>query len=400
MRAQHDSVPHLAPKSEVITLDLSARTSSMASIREDYYNDSHLPITVVNRNGTRAVIPPGQRGGVLDGGRFVIQQIQEFHRPVILDNADLSNDYGTQTSELSKQIIQALGVVRHNQGFFGSVSQHRVILSHTLDVVEISRRGGAVYVPELDLLISTRVLDQVPPHPYSLLGIRQKVSKDRTLQSEDHFHYQVRIVDRAQIFSHRWININGTAFRIPSVEVSDDPDGVYLSTARADPVDPRRTKVVTEYYPFDKVHDHLTLYQTQNEAATLGDPQSAYKRELEAEKHRNTMEAERLRLEKLKSDLEHSTRMRELEKEREEAKARLMRQEDALKDKEARLQFMEAEFKVREEQLKRDQFYSKHAEERKSLNRKIFLETMKFLGAAAIGAATVYKTIQKLSEKK
>lgn len=366
----------------------------MAVFKETIFNNLRDAVTVVNRKGVRAKIP-GTRA-VMNGALTILEE-QEFQFAVNLDTTELLNDCGLHTSELAKQIIETLGLQQRPR-LMGTALPYRASIAHTITSEDLRRCGGTLYIPTLDLLISLNEPEHTPAHPFMLTTQREQlVVRDPLLSHTSGLHYHIRIVDRAGVFGERYVNLNGTVFRVPVVTEGSYQDGVYvISTHPYNGVGnipyPR-----PDYYPFELAEKELSLYRTQVEAATLGDPQSAYKRELDAQKHKNQIESEALRQQRVQQDHEAEMLRRKHEREREEAKARLAEREEKIKEREAILDAMEREARIKEEQMKRDTLFAKEQFERSSHQRKVHLEIMKYVPSLIAGAYLTYKTIVKLN---
>lgn len=378
------SLPHHVPKTVVLTtMDSNKLSDNSVSLKESYHNGLNVPVTIVLRSGQRIQVPP-TRGG---SGEFCVVQIQEYQNSVILDNTELSDDSGTKTSKLAEEIIAALGLLQTPSGF-GPVMGRRVALKFSLSHQELVSQGGSIYAPSLDIVVSLKGYASAPIHPFSMLGMRKHLTTvDPMFDHSNGLHYQVRIVDRTGQFGTRWINLNGQVFQVPVITDGSYQDGVYvISTHPGESVSPFQY-ARADYYQFADLTDAiLPLYRNAGDAATLGDPQSAYKRTLEEAKLANALTAESLKNERNKLDLEHAQRMREFEKDREASKAKLLSREE--------------ELTVLEAELKKQALIQKEQAEKESTYRKAVLEVVKYGPAVAVGLAALWKTIEKIREKK
>lgn len=351
-------------------------SESSATIKESYHNGMRVPVTVVLRSGQRIQTPP-TRGG---SGDFCVVQIQEYQSNVNLDNSELSDDSGTKTTKPSEDLISALGVVYNPSGFNNS-PHRRASLKFTVTHAELAAKGGSVYVPALDIVISLKGVASAPVHPYSLLGLRkQLITVDPMFDHTNGLHYQVKIVDRTGEFGSRWMNINGQVFQVPVVTAGAYQDGVYITSTHpgesTSPFDYARA----DYYQFRELKDDiLPLYRTPGDAATLGDPQSAYKRSLDEAKLQTAMAAEVLKSDRNRMELEHARMLRDFETQR---AAR------------------EEELRELEDRLKKEALIQKENAEKESMYRKAVIEAIKYGPAVAVGLAALWKTIEKIREKK
>ena len=396
MRRKNHPLAYFTPKTSVPTVDRTPFEFPVVTQKESYFNGTRQPIVIVSRAGIRSLLP-SVRGG---DGKFRVVQEKEFQNSVILDNTDLSSDCGMQTSELSKRIIEALGIIRNPVPLRAALEQ-RVQLEHELTLADLQANNGSVYIPELDIVVSTLAIEHVPSHPYSRVGMRNRiVTEDPMFSYINGLHYQIRIVDRAGVFGLRYVNLNGEVFKVPVIVEGDYHDGVYVISTHPSDVGHDFNYARADYFRFEEIPEHVAMYQTAAEAASLGDPHALMKRDLDREKHNNSMEEARLRSERQQQDHLHAARTRELEAEREKAKHRLLEMEEKLQERDAILKDQEREFKIRKEALDRDSLFAKHQTEMQGMNRKALLETLKFGPAVVVGVFAIYKAVQKIREKK
>jgi hypothetical protein len=390
MRGPSPTVAHYVPKTHLHTGDALGLGAPSAAFKQTIINTLRVPVTMVSRRGIRAKYP-GSRASM--GGALVVLEEQEFQYSVNLDTSDLLSDYGQSTSDLSKQIIETLGLEQRPR-LLSPGLPHRVSICHTITLEDFHRNGGSLYVPSLDMVFSLRELEHAPPHPYASTTMRDRiVEQDAMLTHTAGLHYHIRIMDRARQFGERYINLNGAVYQVPVVTEGDYQDGIYVISTHPYQSGSEFPYPRADYYQFEGAEELLHLYRTSIDAATLGDPQSAYKRQLEVEKHNNQVEAEALRQQRARQEHEFEMVKHSYEQERAAAKAEHARREEILAA-------MERDSRIREEGLKRDTLFAKEQFERESMRRKLHLELLKYGPAVVTGTYLIYKAIVKLQAKK
>jgi hypothetical protein len=310
------------------------------------------------------------------------------------------NDQGLKTSKEATAIEQAL---YREEVRIGRGRREVATVDYVLNKQDFDRNGGSVYLTNLDLTVSTLNQNYVPKHPYSLVGQRLRlIDGNMALKGGVGLAYEIRIVDRNNRFGDRFINIAGTVYRIVASPDAELQDGVYLTSNipanGTNDVDMPRSL----YYSFEEAVKELRLYNTYNEAKTLGDPDAERDRELKDWAHRLKSEEHLQRQEKLRRESEADSSKRELEREREavrilqqgyEERARL--HEAAMRERGHNLDRQEHEFKLKELELRKENLHLKEALERKSQNRKDLAETVKYLPLVITGLGAVWAVIQK-----
>ncbi len=396
MRDNEQSITHFVPKSDLVMGDTGVTGMPQARTGLSFYNGLRIPVTIVDRQGIRSKLMMNR--GCFNNALIILQE-QEYSGTVFLDITDLSDDCGATQSILAKQISEVLATF--TQRPLLSFPARRVTIKHTILAEDLQRNGGSVYVPGLDIVISTRDPEFAPLHPFSMVAMRaQLVNADPGLNYRNGLHYQIRIVDRAGAFGGRYINLNGEVFSIPVVDAGNYQDGVYVVSTHPYSTEATFNYARADYYTFEEATKQLSLYLTPVEAATLGDPQSAYKRELEQTKHDLALQEFEFKRKRNREENELETLKRNFEREREEAKRKQAEREEAIRQREEYLEALEREAKIRVEELKRESMVLKDKYENDSMRRKAHMELLKYGPSIVVAGWGIYKAIQKLREKK
>lgn len=384
MRSEKQRAANFVPSQILSGGDLTKYGKAQCELGFEFYNGLAEEITVVSRTGVQLIVPP------LLGARthaFVIRSTYGAEQRVIVNTHGLLNDEGPTTSLEAQRIEQALfrDDMRIGRAFY-----HKANVDYLITREDFDQNGGYLYLSNLDLTLSALNSNYAPKHPYSRAGMREiMLERDRALSRGEGLSYQIRIVDRHGRFGNRFVNLNGEVFHVKTTHDSDALDGVYLITSKPSKGNLSAGAPRSEYYTFEEAAKQLRLYNTYNEAATLGDPDSVFKRELDERAHQIKLEEHNFREEKLKRDREWGEQQRAWEREREAAKVEAARREEALTAREQAYELRKTELERRSLQLKSEL-------EERSFNRKENLEILKHIPALISGIAAIYFAVKKL----
>lgn len=394
---QQKETPHFVPKATVSVGEGGAMGTPQRSTYIGFINNLPIPITVVDRQGIRTGFT-ANRGQF--SGDFILRRSEKFQPTVNLDLGDLLNDCGDMPSELS---VQILGMLKQQPDVSRTLTRRMIdfTIDFTITMEDLRRNGGSVYVPWLDVVVSTASIQAAPAHPESMVVKRQQLLGSGYLNApQSGMHYQVKIVDRAGVFGDRYVNINGDVFRVPVVSQSSYQDGVYLISTHPSPTGEQFTYPRADYYRFDVADKRLGLYRTAVDAETLGDPQTAYKRELDGRSHQLKLDEHEMRKEKGRLEHEAALRQASLTRDKEEYERRKMAWDSEVKMRETQLELAEQAWKEREHHMKQEAALLKDKLESSSNTRKVVLEVVKFGPTIAVGVWAIVKAVKKLSETK
>jgi len=355
----------------------------------EFYNGLGTPVTVSLRTGVRFVIPHVPGGPT--HGFLIRNRYDASGQDVKVDVHELLNDQGRNTSPEANLLLNSPLLTAEQSG------KRHTAMDYTLSLEEFENNGGSIYLTNLDISLSILNPAYASPHPYSTVGGRNELLLRDIEEMDRGILYRIRIIDRGGVFGDRFVNLNGEVYHVRHERDANLKDGVYAlghapATGEFAMGGPR-----TDFFTFEEADKALRLYRTYLDAKTLGDPDSQYKREVDEQKHSNTMRELELRAEKLELDQQHANRMRELEREREEAKSRLLQKENELKDREFILQQLEQAFKIREKELAREHLYLKDLYETRGNNRKESLEWLKYGSALITGLGALYAVYKKVT---
>lgn len=173
-------------------------------------------------------------------------------------------------------------------------------------------------------------------------------------------------------------------------------DGVYAIGSYPAPAGASMPGNRTQYFKFDEAEKALSLYQTFNEAKTLGNPQDVYKRELE-ERNQSLKQREHEHEEqKANWRREADERRAVQDREAHESKMRLMDREEKVSIREAEATRFEQENRMTEQRLKFQQLVLKDVYENRANDRKETIEILKHLPLLIGGVAAIFVAVKKL----
>lgn len=363
-----------------------------------FFNGLTVPLTVVTRTGVRFKIQPLRS---MRSNTLVIRYLASNGSTVFVDTRGLLNDEGKPTSKEAQALDSVLQREEHLPGRWGMKTG---CVDFFINQLEFQQNGGSLYLPNLDLVLSTADIEFAPKHPFSKEGLLSAlVENDPMVKHRIGLSMQIKIVDRQGRFGSRFINLNGEVFQIPVEANTQFPDGVYLYGTFPCVGEVSFQSGRSEFYAFEDADKALHLYRTYNEALTLGNPADVYKREIEERQHALKREQADFLEAKAVRDREWSEQQRTYEIARETAKAELQSRDEVLRLKESeiamqdqRYRIREADLKLREQELRRDQMLLKEVFDERAHNRREIVEILKHFPALITGGWAIFTAIRKL----
>lgn len=386
--------PYRAPASIPSAIELGAR-SDMNHLRPAaltqlaFYNGLGRTITVVYRNGLKVLIPH-----TVNAARqaLMVRSSVFLDACVNPDSTALLNDDGREGTPESR--LLAKGLSRNLQEWTShGGSMQATHLDYFITLHELEQNGSSMYLENLDVVISLMPPAMAPCHPFSLQGAREGLMSPRSTGGG--LEYRIEIYDQDGLHGDRFINISGEVFCIRVNRSGTRRNGVYVYGHAPQSTVSGPTQERTHFYDFEEADQRLHLYQSYNEALTLGNPSDVYKREIEAAQHELKVNEARAREEARLRDIEFESLKRAFEREREHFKADQARQERRLKEREAQLEDLEHQYRLHEHELKMESLRRKDVYEERSTTRKDWSETLKFLPAAIMLLAAGYGAYKK-----
>jgi hypothetical protein len=392
-------------RTKVVPVSSGQDTVSMGSVELGYqfFNHIHRPVTVLTRTGMRVVIPyrPQKRAPkpakknpapLINEPCFIVRVKLITTVDVILDTSELSNDLGQETSAEAKAYLDAVQISEDKIAPRGGFNAHWV--EYHIPQSDFDAEGGVLFLQNLDFSIS--ILDQAStaPHPFSILGQRNRDAYNfKDEMAPKGLFYGAYIRDKDGQFGNRFININGTVHGVSIItEETGERDGVYFITSKRTTSSfvPQRTLV--EYYPLEEANEKIGLYLTYNDALTLGNPSDVYKRELE--ERARFLKSEEMRFKEERAQMEHET-----EKQRELYKRAMMAYENELRRIDALNRLINAEMDTREKNYRREMMILKEILDARGHDRREAGEIIKLIPTVITTIAmyvAAYKKIKTL----
>lgn len=371
----------------------------MAELGFHFINHIRRPITVITRTGIRLTIPytpwhhnPQHRGkkGLFTPAQepcFIIRAKVGTHHDVILDTSELSNDHGQTTGVEAQAYTESVQVM---EDALVRRSKSTACVEYRIPEEDFDSNNGVLFLQNIDLQVS--ILDHAltPPHPHSMLGIRNRDAHDfkEELVPAGVF-YGIYIRDQCREFGERYVNVNGNVMYVPvKDDVSDERDGLYVVSSGKLKSQLPHERVLVEYYPFEEA-EKLGLYKTYNDALTLGNPEEKMRRELEEKK-------QRLVLEELEWKRVRVQQERQIELERDQMRAAMMKYEYQLSRLNQANKLFAAELERREMQNRREMAIVKDILGARDHERRESMEILKLIPTIITTVATYVVAYKKL----
>lgn len=259
----------------------------------EYYNGTRYQVTIGDRTGVRTTLKPNtvhtnKWVGSDAHGIFIVRVRRMFKSEAIVDLTDLWHEDGTPLHSMDVEPLND-GMVLHkelrDEDIGGMRGRILVTLEYRFGEREFLDKGGSLYCPELDLVLSTLDPAVVPPHPYNLVGNRQLMFKeDPAMRAMVGFQYRLLIIDNALRYGDRYMFLNGQIHRIKPERSGILRDGAWLFSTP--PVKDNHThpiEATAKWIPLEEMDEALNLYRTYEEAITKGTAEARAER-LETEK--------------------------------------------------------------------------------------------------------------------
>lgn len=323
-----------------------------AAVGQHIRISNYLPcdIQVALRNGLVYTVQPKVPPHGSSAGVVIHLSIDVDRNYVKIDSKSQLNDPINEDQKLLKASLKSAKR--------GNVSIDEKIVEYFISRDTIDTEGGLVYLPEVDVQLSTYSATTTPEHPFSFSGYETHAIVDNDfLGSQQLTGLAFKFVDNAGKYGVRFINLNRSVYQLTPVTDLNLNDGLYVTTNGLCSGSRRRPTTKTQFYDLAKIDDSFgKLYKTAEEARIDGDPDIISKRE--HERNESELRTETLRLKSL-----------QLENERE--LATLKRQADLSKIEIARIQSDADRVKLESEQ--REQQFK--AMERDFEHRRKMMET-------------------------
>ncbi|WP_144106757.1 hypothetical protein [Paraburkholderia sp. BCC1886] len=246
----------------------------LLEVRTRYFNFLPCVVTVIERNGLQwefPSIPDPMRSA------FVIRTDWRVHRSM---HQAFINWIKMVRENESKQIRDLREIVTQHQ--LGPLEQHMLFRTEeTITHEELRQHKFEIYDHHHDIVVSTFRGIEAGPHPFSEMGRALALLDQSVARGErEAFNEAIKIVDNAGRFGDRFINRNGSIYRISATPDATREDGVWV--IRNKPFENTRlpSTVGWHRYTLEEADDILELYKTYVEAEHCGDGETKRKQEL------------------------------------------------------------------------------------------------------------------------
>ena len=261
-----------------------------------YINGTGYILFLSWRDGVTHTLPPANVDPKWHG-KLVVRKTVEYSK----NATAMIPGYNSSDPELT---------VIHNQ-YRSSLSQNlrglnSGFIDYMLEWEEIERHNGAVYLTDLDIVVSVNAPTGKSPHPFNSHSETIRRVKERHGDDIAKTSIEITIVDNTGNMGDRFLNIDGVIQRIAPIRDECLTSGVYVRRTRLinedgqDVIPKTVSSSLFEHdYDVNKKATSPILYRSFEEAKYEGDRSGRLKRELddlEIERKR-----ERLALEELET---------------------------------------------------------------------------------------------------
>jgi len=264
-----------------------------------YINKMSIPLTIIGRDGVSYVLPADPVDPVFNKEEVLIVEISIDAGSAVKIDTDQKYTGGTSdTAILASRFISSAG-------FAGKT----VCFQYQIHRKEIVERQQCVYIPDLDLVVTTLNTEQCRVvHPQSS-SVALNVATEDIDAFITYTTVKVMLVDNSKIKNRRWIMCGNSPFAIDPVTISTMDDGLYVFSNGNTALDGGKGRTEQIYYTWQELESGkfgdkppLKIYCTYEEALRYGDEDTQQEIELKAVQ-RELVEA-KLKLEALKNENE------------------------------------------------------------------------------------------------
>ena len=252
-------------------------TTSPLIVTYTYQNHMPYPVSIIEKSGIAHTLPVSPINRLTKNGVTVLKRYR-FLKEVIIDATDLLNG-NTESIEL-KAIKEAFEIRRGpTNGPYVEFDVRYHVSSR-----DLSDYGGALYMNELDIVISTDN-PRNAAHPFSP---EQKLLKSSTAVPTGAFLHFV-LNDCAFKVARLFANINGEVYKFNSIDDREKPDGVYVySHSYEDDEDHQFVRCIR--YSVEEAMEKYPLFLTELDARAYGNVEERMNNDLETFKDKRKLD--------------------------------------------------------------------------------------------------------------
>jgi len=293
------------------------------------------------RDGTIIPMPEGSNGqasypAIVVRIKKIIHtyELQGLHAALRSIDTARTRDYAEVIEMLQKTEM----MINHPSS--SMVNTQALDFDYVVTIEDLEAAGGALYVPELDMVIQlTADPAEMKHHPYSkevdylktITNLTQnRVSSAPVDKAGGVFYY---IVDNFGKYGPKFTNIDGMVIAVPVMKDEVKQQGVYRVIVNKCQSG-LSMKTLDEHYTFEEAEKHFKLFKTfqeaanfkENEKAELENRNKELSKEIDRQKDENALlkaahESDAIRLKKELEDTKHANEVARLKLEREHREA-------------------------------------------------------------------------------
>ena len=251
-----------------------------------YYNNTSRPVSVLYRDGRVIVFKAYDRGGSRSqmSTAFVVRTNHRADANLMSHTAKMMHEFPQRGASLSGQHfvkqVQDNDAKRHTAGNpFNNWNFNRTQVSTEITLADLEAHGGVMYVPDLDIVVTTRVDLENLHHPYgpranilTAQALARQAIEDQGRSIGREFIGIPLLIDNANQCPTAYFvdKMNNRVAALQAVKNPDMKDGLYYTRPVASKQHgaPSELKVETFYYPTieDVPKDLLLIFRRYAEA--------------------------------------------------------------------------------------------------------------------------------------
>lgn len=340
------------------------RTRGEVKIEIDYFNNLGLDIVVLDRRGIEFKIPCRFNPAIKDL-QFKIYETFHLLEGVKLGFNDSEKD--SETNILQQKFLDSL----HMDSKAKRTSRKTTVCT-TVSIDDLRKGGNCLYVKQHDLVIYISKPGTLVIHPATVSKVINGLNVGKT--TLNNFEFNIRINDPHGKIGDRFINISGLIYKITPIRDHGQMEGVIISTSSAQ----LNGDFVNVPMTIEEFKEKVKTYKSFEEAELYGNMEEVAKKrlqdEVEALKHSNFVEQEKLKNESLKRNAEAD-----------EIKSELAKHQAELKHQEAKhkkeLDLLNAQLDREKHEMDWQSLQRKNYYEERSYDRKDSSEILKWIPA-------------------
>ena len=400
--------------------------SGPVSFNISFINHLGYPITVVNRQGFRHVVPVADttsREAVFRVRMQISVTVAGFQHLKVFMSSLPQGKYKIMHD--IKEVWETQSKIRHH----GGVPFMSFVIDYVIEP-KVFFDTKSVYHRDSDYVISRDDIMGAPAHPYHPdAAVLDRSAFDPDSNSASYACIQFELIEEPEHpMSPRYVCISNRAFKITPKRDARRAPGLYVNSLSKDPENHARTRAVQEVYGFSEMEKELGIFLTAEEALSAGDLKSVRQERLAELEHQTVLVRRELENQKAVTDqmrIEREEETRRIEHERrqetlaaetalnkqiaenkliaeaaEQLKAEVRLNIERLEtERTQRMALFKENLTIRE-LLRKDHFESiglqrKDSYDEQSTLRKDYTEVLKFLPVAVIGIGALVTAVSK-----